>query len=247
MITKTEIIVLRTVDFSESSRIATVLSREHGKMAVIAKGARKPKSKFVGLIEQGRVLSAVYYYKASRDVQTLSEASHAEQLGSLSVDMEKMALSTSALELIAQLVHEGEVNEPVFDFTRNFLVWLDVQEQVSRKIFPYLQVRLAFLLGLELQIQEIDPEAGSGYLNIQDGTLSGEAANTNSIQLTRNQLHFLIHCAESRKMSILAKELNKNELSSLIDHLDKYFRYHLEGIRPRRSDAIFDQILKDLL
>jgi DNA repair protein RecO (recombination protein O) len=245
LITKTEIIVFRTVDYSESSYIATVLSREHGKIALMVKGARKPKSKFSGMLQPGNLLNAVYYYKASRNVQTLSEASYAFRLKTISVNIEKMALATSALELIAQLVHENEVNEPVFDFTRNFLEWLDVQDSVSRKIFPYLQVRLAFLLGLELQIQQLNSKSENGYLNIQDGTVSRDAGSANAIRLTENQLVFLKHCTVFRKLSIFDIDLNNNELRSLIDHLDKYFRYHLEGVRPRRSDAIFDQILNN--
>jgi len=243
VITKTDIIVFRKVDYSESSIIATVLSREHGKIALMVRGARKPKSKFSGMIQPGNLLKAIYYYKASRNVQTLSEASYDYRLKTISVDIEKMALSTSALELIAQLVHENEVNEPVFEFTRNFLEWLDVQESINRNIFPYLQIRLAFLLGLELQIQELNNITNSGYLNIQDGTVSREAVSANAIRLTENQLIFLKHCTVSRKLSIFDIDLNNSELRSLIDHLDNYFRYHLEGVRPRRSDAIFDQIL----
>lgn len=243
MITKTEIIVFRKVDYSESSTIATVLSREHGKIALMVRGARKPKSKFSGMMQPGNLLNAVYYYKASRNVQTLSEASYDYRHKTIFVDIEKMALSTSALELIAQLVHENEVNEPIFEFTRNFLEWLDVQESISRNIFPYLQIRLAFLLGLELQIQELNHITNSGYLNIQDGTVSRKAENANAIRLTENQLIFLKHCTVSRKLSIFDIDLNNSELRSLIDYLDKYFRYHLDGVRPRRSDAIFDQIL----
>jgi DNA repair protein RecO (recombination protein O) len=246
LITKTEIIVFRTIDYSESSMIATVLSREHGKIALMVRGARKPKSKFSGMIQPGNILKAVYYYKSSRNVQTLSEASYSTRLKTLSVDIEKMALSTCALELIAQLVHDNEVNEPVFDFTRNFLEWLDVQESISRKIFPYLQIRLAFLLGLELQIQDLNND-DIGFLNIQQGAVSSKAQSSNAIRLTENQLIFLKNCSVSRKISIFDIDLNKNELRSLIDHLDKYFRYHLEGVRPRRSDAIFDQILNNSL
>ena len=41
---KTEAIVLRGVDFSESSRIVTFLSPERGRLTCIAKGARRKNS-----------------------------------------------------------------------------------------------------------------------------------------------------------------------------------------------------------
>src|SRR5437899_12065841 len=38
-------IVLRRVDYGEADRIVTVLTREHGKIGVIARGARRPQSR----------------------------------------------------------------------------------------------------------------------------------------------------------------------------------------------------------
>jgi DNA repair protein RecO (recombination protein O) len=142
-------------------------------------------------------------------------------------------------------VHEGEVNEPVYDFSANFLVWLDGEKEVKRSVFPYLQVRLAFLLGFGLQVDKFDKNTESGYLNIEAGSISPEPASGQALRLSKNQLRFLQYSAASRKVSVLEKELEKNELRNLIDHLDRYFRYHMEGLKPRRSDAIFEQILKD--
>jgi len=245
LITKTGVVVLRTVEYSESSLIVTVLSRRHGRISLIAKGARKPKSKFAGLLQPGRILGAVYYYKPTRSVQTLTEASLEHRLDTLSLDVEKMALVMSALELISQLVHEGEGNEQIYRFTERFLVWLEEQQEVQRTLFPYIQVRLAQLMGFGIQIGEISPGAESGYLNIEDGVVAGHAISQQVLRLTRNQLEFLLQASDSRDASVLKKELVRNELRSLIDHLDKYFMYHFDGLRPRRSDAIFDQILKD--
>lgn len=246
VITKTEAIVLRTVDFRESSLIATVISREHGKIAVIAKGARKPKSKFGGKLNPGNILSLIYYYKPTRSVQTLSDTSYKVRLDTLSTDIEKMALSVTSLELISQVLQDGEINETVYDFTHNFLIWLNEQQSVSRRIFPYVQVRLLYILGLGLQVDS-GLELGSRqcYLNVEHGTISSDTQSNHSVKLTEKQMKFLIKASTSRNADVLKLKLEPGELSDLIDHLDRYFRYHLEGIKPRKSDDIFDQILKD--
>jgi DNA repair protein RecO (recombination protein O) len=80
IITKTEAIVLRTVEFQESSIIATLFTLKHGKIAVIAKGARKPKSKFAAFLVAGQMLEVVYYMKQTRQVQTLSDTSYLQKL-----------------------------------------------------------------------------------------------------------------------------------------------------------------------
>lgn len=74
MITTSTAIVLRSIDYQGSSKIITVLSRTHGKIALIAKGAKKPKNKLAGAIEVGNILEVTYYYKASRNIQTLAES-----------------------------------------------------------------------------------------------------------------------------------------------------------------------------
>jgi len=43
---KAQALVLRTTDWSETSRIATLWTREFGKVRVLAKGGRRLKSNF---------------------------------------------------------------------------------------------------------------------------------------------------------------------------------------------------------
>ncbi len=148
MITHTEAIIFKSVDYGETSKIVTMFTREHGKIALIVKGVKKPKSKFSGLIEIGNILDVVYYLKTSRSVQILSEASYAAKNKNLRSDFEKMATMTSALELITQLLHENEVNKPLFNFTKKMLIWLNEADIHPPQIFPYLQARLAELTGI---------------------------------------------------------------------------------------------------
>ena len=41
-------VVLRRVDYGEADRVLTVLTREHGKVGVIARGARKARARMAG-------------------------------------------------------------------------------------------------------------------------------------------------------------------------------------------------------
>jgi DNA repair protein RecO (recombination protein O) len=245
MIVKTEAIVLRTVDFQESSLIATLFTRSHGKIAVIAKGARRPKSKLAAFLFPGQIVEVLFYFKPTRDVQTLSDISYISKLDQLRVNVEKMALTVTTLELVSQLIHANETNEPLFKFLSSLLPWLNDSDNVSRIIFPYIQIRLAQLLGIGLQFQDVGTETGHGYINIESGTLSSVAEGSNSLRLTPQQFAFVRESLHSMKSAIFEMNLNKNELTGLIEDLDRYFRYHIEGTGPRKSDAIFDQILRD--
>ena len=171
MIVKSDAIVLKTVDYSESSIIATLFTKEKGKVAVIAKGARKPKNKFAAFLVVGQLLEVVFYSKESRSVQTLSDVSYSEKLHTFRVDIEKMAIMMTTAEFANQVLHDNEVNTDLFDFLKRMLVWVDNQDDVPAQLFAYLQLRIAEYIGIGIQyVDSDDPE--NGFLNISAGLLS---------------------------------------------------------------------------
>lgn len=242
MIVHTKAIILRVIDFQESSKILTVLSEEHGKIALIAKGAKKPKNKLAGILETGAVLDVVYYYKPSRAVQTLTEASIYYSNQSFRTDLEKTAILYATLELIAQIVHEHEVNEPVFDFVMIFIRWLGNSEETYPSLFAYVQIRLADIIGFGLanNMEEIPENA---YLNISSGNLSEHSEDELSYKLTVAQTQFMVLAMAGRNRKIFEVHFSNGELKQLVHHLDVYFKYHIEGYQERKSDSIFEQML----
>ena len=246
MITHTEAIVFKTVDYQESSKIVTMFTLEHGKIALIVRGAKKPKSKFSGLIEVGNVLDVVYYYKSSRSVQILSEASYSEKTINLRIDFEKMATMTSAIELISQLLHDNEVNELLFEFTKRMLLWLNESEIHPPLIFPYLQIRLAALIGIGLQLGPVSSDK-TNYLNLESGLVSTESISSHAYKLTSRQCKFLRIALQSKSSALFTISFQTGELKALVEHLDRYLKFHVEGLKDRKSDAIFEQILQESL
>ena len=244
MITHTRAIILRSVDYQESSKILTVLSEEHGKIALIARGAKRPKSKLSGLIDVGNILDVVYYYKSTRGVQSLTEAAIAHRSNSFRTDFQKGAVLYAVLELAAQLVHEGEVNTGVFDFTAAFIPWLGEEEAVQPSVFAYVQVRCAEICGFGLQDLS-GAEEGECFLNIASGTISNAIDSELSYKLTVIQTRFLREALASKSRSVLQLKLENEELKQVIRHLDVYFKYHIEGYKERRSDVIFEQMLQN--
>ena len=74
MIVSTDAIVLRTVNYSETSIIITLFSKEAGKIVLIAKGARKPKSAFAAQFEPMNILNINYFHKDGRNIQLLKNS-----------------------------------------------------------------------------------------------------------------------------------------------------------------------------
>lgn len=238
--------MLRVVNYQETSLIVTLFTWEHGKIAVMARGAKRPKSSFAGLMETGNILDVIYYYKQTRSVQTLKEASFRNKTFAIRADVEKWAIGLATTEMIIQLLHEHEINHPMYRFAEQFLKWLTNTDQPVRNIFPYIQLRLAELMGTGLQIKsQMNGEQTDErlWLNIPSGMLDVNALEDNRYHLSPGQTRYLKLALGNRTASVLQIDLSKNELQELIHYLDAYLKYHIEGLRDRKSDAIFEQIL----
>lgn len=242
MITTTKAIVLKSADFQESSKIITVLSEKHGKISLMARGVKKPKSNLAGLIEIGNMLDVVYYYKGNRGIQNLTQASINYQSLSFRSDFEKAALLYASLELISQLVHENEEQQAIYAFSENLIRWLGEEKETKASIFVYVQIRLAELMGIGLD-ENIEHISESVFLNISGGLISNSADSELSYKLTSTQSMFLKTAINSKNRQVFSINLENGELKQLIYHLDVYFKYHFDGYKERKSDSIFEQIL----
>jgi DNA repair protein RecO (recombination protein O) len=242
MIIHTKAIVLKTVDYSESSKIATLFTKQHGKIGVMGRGVKKPKSKMTGVLETGNLLDVVYYMKESRSLQILSQASYHQKLLNLRLDFEKMAVMMSTLELVSQLLHENEKNLPIFEFTRQFLNWLNETQIKPARIFPYVQIRLADLMGIGLQLIPQDENSSSMFLNVDSGSVSAVRASSPYYPLTEQQYHYIALALKTRNSKVFSINFQNGELKELVKYLDNYLKYHVAGLKSRKTDAVFGKI-----
>jgi DNA repair protein RecO (recombination protein O) len=235
-------IVLRTIDYQESSKIITVLTESHGKFALIARGAKKPKGLFSGVVETGNTLHIGFAYKPNRMVQDLRSADLVHSVASLRSDFTSWLLLFQVLERITALVHEHEKNTDLFQLLTQFLSWLTKQEQVPVHVLPYIQIRCMSCCGIDVQF-ELSDIAKQSYLHIPSGILSEVSTQTGEKKFNQRQTKFLTTVLSGRSKDFLLIDLSKNELVQLVQHLDAYFHYHIEGYNPQRSQQFFDLVV----
>ncbi len=65
--------ILQAFPYSETSKILRLLTRTHGVQSVIARGARRPKSRYGGVLEPFTDGIASFSLRPNRDLQTLTE------------------------------------------------------------------------------------------------------------------------------------------------------------------------------
>ncbi|MGH7241239.1 MAG: DNA repair protein RecO, partial [Candidatus Saccharimonadales bacterium] len=121
-------IILKRTDYGEADRILTVLTPDHGKLRLMAKGVRRVKSKLAGGIELFSV-SHITYIPGRAEIGTLVSTRLDKHYGSIIKDIERVQLG---YELIKQLdkTTEDEVEPIYFDLLQQSFEALD-DAQVS--------------------------------------------------------------------------------------------------------------------
>src|SRR6266496_1742461 len=108
-------LVLRTTDWSETSRIATLWTREFGKVRVLAKGGRRLKSNFEIALDLLTLCSIVFLRKSSGGLDLLTEAQVAERFPRLRTDLPALYAAYYVAELLADWTEEYDPHPSLFD------------------------------------------------------------------------------------------------------------------------------------
>lgn len=112
---KTDAIVLRVVEFSESSCIVTLFTRQLGKISTIAKGARRKKSPFEAALDLIAICRIVFLHKSSQSLDILTEAKLQRRFRSSAKDLQRFYAGLYVIELLNLMTDEADPHEDLFD------------------------------------------------------------------------------------------------------------------------------------
>lgn len=141
----TNAIVLRRINYGEADRILTLLTRDFGKISVIAKGARKSASKMAGGIEL-LCESEIGYIKGKGDIDTLTSARMLRHFSGIAHDLDKMRVVADFLKRIDQS-SEQDASTELYDLTTEFMMVANTPSFSVELIEAWGLARLLFILG----------------------------------------------------------------------------------------------------
>jgi DNA repair protein RecO (recombination protein O) len=83
-IVSSDAVCLHTTSVRESSRLVTLFTPDHGRVVCLAKGARRPRSRFGAALDRCAVARVIYYWRESRTTYTLTDAALVRSTAGLS-------------------------------------------------------------------------------------------------------------------------------------------------------------------
>jgi DNA repair protein RecO (recombination protein O) len=101
----TDAIVLHVQDYLESSRIVRLATREHGVQSVLARGARRPRSKFGSSLDLFASGVAQFTLKPGRELSNLSGFDLTRSRMGLAADLDRFASASALAELAMRFAH----------------------------------------------------------------------------------------------------------------------------------------------
>lgn len=122
---KSEAVVVRGVDFSETSRIVTFLTPDRGRLTCLARGVRRKKSPFAGALDTLNRVELVYYWKEGREVQNLAEATVLESFQGIRRDAERAAYAAFSVEAAIKTTESNAPSEELYAALVNGLRQMD--------------------------------------------------------------------------------------------------------------------------
>jgi DNA repair protein RecO len=116
-------IILKRTNYQDADRIITLLTKEQGKIKVIAKGVRKQKSKLAGGLELLSV-SEVSYIQGRSELHTLTSARLIKHYSQIVKDIDRTMMAYRFLGSINKIC-EDESGQEFFDLLTRGMILLD--------------------------------------------------------------------------------------------------------------------------
>lgn len=150
---KTEVVVLRSIRFGEADRIVHLYSPEHGRLNAIAKGARKPKSRFGGRLEPFFRLRLVLH-RGRGDLATVTSAQTLEGYPDLRASGPALTAAARSCDAMLRLFDTGDPNDAAYNLLCNYLSLIDSEPQraTDRGLALAFRLKLALAAGFSPEL-----------------------------------------------------------------------------------------------
>ena len=246
MIVRTDAVVLHAFDYGETSRIVRILTRQHGVIGVLARGARRPTSQFGSTLQPASYVQAVYYHRPGRGLQTLKEAAHVVRFRRLTTDIDRVTMALRVVEVARLLVDEGEAHPLALDLTVRTLEFLEAAEERAALAVPWFQLRLAALLGFSPDVEReavLAVGEEGGHLSLQTGAIAPRSvASGEGVRASRAALRAFAVLARTGLDTVARTHLTPDVLREVEALVDAYVRLQTDTTFPDRVRTVADQL-----
>lgn len=151
MLKKAEGIVIRTVPYGEADVVLTLYTREAGKVAVMAKGAKKPKNRLAGAAQP--FVYGIFLYYSSSGMSSLNQADIIKSYRHIREDLWKASYIAYAAELLDKLTNDRETNPFLFELFWQILEHVEEGDD-AETLIRIFELKMTDAAGIKPQLDQ---------------------------------------------------------------------------------------------
>jgi DNA repair protein RecO (recombination protein O) len=233
--------VLHTSDYRETSLLVEAYSRNHGRIGLIAKGARRPKTGLRAVLNPFQPL--LLSWSGKSDLVTLTAAEPDQS--ALVLNGEALYCGFYMNELLMRLLHRHDPHERLFDAYQSALVRLQTggEYDVTLRIFEkHLLQELGYGLVLDREVTTntpIEPDRIYNFLP-ERGPVPADGGQTDGVKIQGRSL--LALAAGQFNDAQELREAKRLMRSMLAPHLGERPLYSRELFQRLKVSAPLDKV-----
>lgn len=241
-------LVYKAIDYGESNEIVYVLTEKSGKMTMIARGSKKPRSRFRAVTEPFTLGEFICYRSSPSSIPTLSQAELLDANYELRMDLLKQAYASYWLEMMDKILPEGEANPYLYRLLTGAIDQLKLgkdPEILTRMIELYM-LQLAGYRPVLNQCVQCRRKEGLVKFSLRWGGVlcdTCQAQDPHAMDIAPGTIHVLAllqRIPPDRLGQVRVKPETKEQMETL---LHAFMEQQLEYTF--KSKAILDQLRKD--
>ena len=189
-------------------------------------------------------LNVIFYYNENRSLHLISGADYCKSFQSIYNDMEKMQIGFRIVELINKTTEDQHASESMFSLLAESLDNLNSATKNYINLLFNFELRLAKILGFELDIEELNQTIAGGVLinggeTLRGETLRGEYYQSNP-ELTKGDKMNINVIAEGNFNNLMSLNISKASVKSIDKFFDTYYRKHIENLGFSKAQKVIN-------
>jgi len=239
MLHKTRGIVLRAVNYSDTSIIVKIYTEEFGIQTYLIKGAKRKNSSIkANLFQPLSLLELVVYKKEKKKLHTLKEAGVEFHFNSIPNDPAKTSILFFLNEILLKCLQEEENNHELFAFLHETMQTLESAEKNISNFYLIFLVRLSRFLGFYPQGKFSETTT---FFDLQEGGFTPtEPLHPDFLDNSNSQL--LGKLLVSNYYSMDSLTFSGKERKNLLDILLRFYHLHLSNMGSISSHKVLEQV-----
>jgi DNA repair protein RecO (recombination protein O) len=134
---KTLAIVLKTIEFSETSLIVSLFTQDFGKISALAKGARRAKGPFENALDLLAICRVLFLRKSSGSLDLLTEAKLERRFRAAQRSLAALNAGYYVAELLRELTDDHDPHPQLFQLADQTLAKLDENRGVAETVLRF--------------------------------------------------------------------------------------------------------------